>query len=39
MPGQSYYFVYPESVAHQQKVTIFREWISQYCMEHALPPA
>jgi LysR family glycine cleavage system transcriptional activator len=35
MPGQSYYFVYPESVANQQKIAIFREWIAQHCMEHA----
>lgn len=31
MPGESYYFVYSESVANQEKVTIFRTWISQYC--------
>jgi LysR family glycine cleavage system transcriptional activator len=39
MPGQSYYFVYPESVANQQKIAIFREWIAQHCMEHAAPLA
>ncbi|WP_118180182.1 LysR substrate-binding domain-containing protein [Paraburkholderia phosphatilytica] len=25
--GARYYFVYPESVAHQQKVHLFREWL------------
>ena len=31
MPGESYYFVYPDSVANQEKITTFRTWISQYC--------
>jgi len=39
MPGQSYYFVYPESVANQKKVMVFREWISKYCLENGLPVA
>jgi LysR family glycine cleavage system transcriptional activator len=25
--GARYYFVYPDSVAHQQKVNLFRAWI------------
>jgi LysR family glycine cleavage system transcriptional activator len=28
--GSRYYFVYPECVAHQQKVALFREWIAQH---------
>jgi LysR family transcriptional regulator, glycine cleavage system transcriptional activator len=28
--GARYYFVYPDSVAHQQKVNLFRDWIDRY---------
>jgi LysR family transcriptional regulator, glycine cleavage system transcriptional activator len=28
--GARYYFVYPDSVAHQQKVNLFRDWIDQH---------
>ncbi|QCP53763.1 LysR family transcriptional regulator [Trinickia violacea] len=28
--GLRYYFVYPDSVAHQQKVALFSEWISKH---------
>ena len=27
--GARYYFVYPDSVAHQQKVNLFRDWIDR----------
>jgi len=28
--GARYYFVYPDSVAHQQKVNLFRDWIDRH---------
>jgi LysR family glycine cleavage system transcriptional activator len=28
--GMRYYFVYPDGVAHQQKVTLFSEWIAEH---------
>ena len=28
--GSRYYFVYPECVAHQQKVTLFSEWMAEH---------
>jgi LysR family glycine cleavage system transcriptional activator len=28
--GSRYYFVYPDSAAHQQKVVLFRDWIAQH---------
>jgi LysR family glycine cleavage system transcriptional activator len=29
--GARYYFVYPDSVAHQQKVDLFRAWLAGQC--------
>ncbi|MBP0592528.1 LysR family transcriptional regulator [Paraburkholderia sp. LEh10] len=31
--GARYYFVYPDSVAHQQKVDLFRDWIGRHCAQ------
>ena len=31
--GWRYYFVYPDCVAHQQKVNLFREWITEHWTE------
>jgi LysR family glycine cleavage system transcriptional activator len=33
--GSRYYFVYPDCVAHQQKVNLFREWIAEHWTERA----
>jgi LysR family transcriptional regulator, glycine cleavage system transcriptional activator len=29
--GARYYFVFPDSVAHQQKVDLFRAWLAAHC--------
>jgi LysR family glycine cleavage system transcriptional activator len=31
--GWRYYFVYPDSVAHQQKLNLFRDWIAEHWEE------
>ncbi len=35
--GSSYYFVYPDCVAHQPKVALFSQWISEHRGERAVP--
>jgi LysR family glycine cleavage system transcriptional activator len=37
--GARYYFVYPDSVAHQQKVELFRAWLAGRCGKDASGPA
>jgi LysR family glycine cleavage system transcriptional activator len=31
--GWRYYFVYPDAVAHQQKLNLFRDWIAAHWEE------
>lgn len=33
MPGQGYYFAYPETSANQKKLAVLHGWLSRYCAE------